>query len=466
MEMPEILNRMELLYPDVEKITLLRRAYVDEDISSLYKLVDADKDLRNSIDNDDLRALFRSVPGASSPENETLRKAVVEKDIANILKLLEPHISVDYKQAVLGHNMHSIMRVCEVDDDIRKAVLEQNLFSVFRLFTTLTNPQVELLRKATMNNHVSSLMDLITDDEDLRKSIVNHNLHSIFRVAGQKDSDLYRAVASDNKRAIFKLLDLDQNYITAILKKDFRSICAHVTGDTPLFDAVVKKNALSVFAMLEEYTDGSQYVNVFKRILRQQVQLDEDSFSQGQLKSKRWMASELGKHVSEIDCLYICAGWYAVAVPAILESGITVGRIRSFDVDDSCADIAEIVNKPTVIDGWKFRAVTKDIMDINYADHEYVLLNQSGTEIQQKDSPDCIINTSCEHLPDFAAWYDLIPEGTLVVLQANDFDDVETHVNTMDTIDGFVEQTPLTKELYSGELDTGLYTRYMRIGFK
>jgi len=466
MEMPEILNRMELLYPNNEKITWLRRAYVDQDISSLYKLVDADADVRNSIDNDDLRALFRTVPTAGSPETEILRKAIVEKDIANVLKALSDYISVDFKQAVLGHNVHSIMRVCGVDEDIRKAVLDQNLFSIFRLFTTLTKPQVELLRKAVMNNQISSLMELVTDDEDLRKSIVSHNLRSIFRVAKLDDGDLYRAITNDNRRSVYKLLNLDQNHITALKKKDFKSICAYLGGDTPLFDGIVKQNATSVFALLEEYTNGSQYVNVFKRIQRQQVDLDLDSFSQGQIKSKRWLADELARVVKNIDCMYICAGWYAVAVPAILENGITVGRIRSFDVDDSCAAIAETVNKPSVINGWQFKAATKDIMDINYADHEYTLLNQSGAEIHQQDSPDCILNTSCEHLPEFSKWYDLIPEGTLLVLQANDFDDVETHVNTMDTLDGFVEQTPFSKELFSGELDTGLYTRYMRIGIK
>ena len=34
---------------------------------------------------------------------------------------------------------------------------------------------------------------------------------------------------------------------------------------------------------------------------------------------------------------------------------------------------------------------------------------------------DLVINTSCEHLPDFDRWWKRIPAGQQVVLQSNDY---------------------------------------------
>ncbi len=78
----ELLDRLELLYADNNNLSDLRRLYIDNDLSSLFRLTDGD---------------------------EELRKAVVEK------------------------NMHSIFRLTDADEELRKAVVEQNIHSIFRL---------------------------------------------------------------------------------------------------------------------------------------------------------------------------------------------------------------------------------------------------------------------------------------------------------------------------------------------
>ncbi len=82
------------------------------------------------------------------------------------------------------------------------------------------------------------------------------------------------------------------------------------------------------------------------------------------------------------------------------------------------------------------------------------------------ESADTVINTSCEHIENFSKWYDLIPDGKLVVLQSNNFFDVEEHVNCVSNIKEFAEMTPMSNVLYEGELPLDKYTRYMRIGYK
>jgi hypothetical protein len=40
---------------------------------------------------------------------------------------------------------------------------------------------------------------------------------------------------------------------------------------------------------------------------------------------------------------------------------------RSFDIDETCADAADSLNRdPYVIEGWKFKATTSNIFEINY----------------------------------------------------------------------------------------------------
>ena len=149
----------------------------------------------------------------------------------------------------------------------------------------------------------------------------------------------------------------------------------------------------------------------------------------------------------------------------LFESGMKVDKIRSFDIDDSTVDIAKTFNKPWVMDSWKFQASIADIHTITYP-FKYEVSKADGSVCSLVDNPDTIINTSCEHIENFADWYAKIPNGKLVVLQSNNYADVEEHVNIHTSLESFVLQTPMKTELFSGELKLPKYTRYMRIGYK
>ena len=81
----------------------VRRLYNDNDISSVFKIAD----------------------------NEELRKAVVEKNLHSIFRLV--NASEDLRKAILEKNLHSIFRVTNADVDLRKAVMEENFYSMARL---------------------------------------------------------------------------------------------------------------------------------------------------------------------------------------------------------------------------------------------------------------------------------------------------------------------------------------------
>lgn len=347
MELYKLLDRFELLYSHDSRLADLRRAYIDQDLSSIFKL---------------------------STDNENYRKAILDENIYSIFRLIGD-------RNIFGNI-----------EDLRKAVVEQNLYSLFKL---------------------------IPDSDDLRKAVLDKNIHSIFR-----------------------LLNNDE------LKK-----------------LVIYDNRWAAYSLLTKYT-SSYFPEVFKYFWMNNINYDEDCFSRGQLLSKKWLVEEIKKLNLELGIVFLCAGWYGTLATMLFENNLKLEKIRCFDIDSTTEEIAEIFNRPWVIDGWKFKAVIEDIHNINFLEHKYTVNKYEGGTETLYDRPDTIINTSCEHIENFDEWYNKIPFHKLVVLQCNNYFEIEEHVNAKETLEEFKKQTPLTVELYSGELDLGKYKRFMRIGYR
>jgi hypothetical protein len=192
-----------------------------------------------------------------------------------------------------------------------------------------------------------------------------------------------------------------------------------------------------------------------------------DAFSLGQLKSKLWIVKELEKLNVNLGTVFICAGWYATLAQLLFNSkDLTLSKVRSFDIDSTCAEIAETFNKQELIDEWTFKASTLDIHNIEYDNFVYTTDKPDGTKETLCDTATTIINTSCEHIKNFNDWYDKIPEGKLVVLQNNNYDVLDEHINCVYSLEEFSDKTPMSLILYEGELVFNAYTRYMKIGYK
>lgn len=220
----------------------------------------------------------------------------------------------------------------------------------------------------------------------------------------------------------------------------------------------------SLFRLLETFSE-SQLIIATKKLLADPV-FDKDCMSRGQIKSKLWLIEELKKLDLNLGTIFLCGGWYATLATMIFENDLDVKKIRSFDLDNNCWKIAEIFNKPWVMKDWQFKSCTQDIHDINYSTHVYNVYRSNGSTCELTDSPDTVINTSCEHIENFKSWYEKIPSGKIVILQTNNYFDLPEHINCSKTIDDFADQTPMTEVLYSGELFLEKYSRFMRIGIK
>ena len=327
----------------------------------------------------------------------------------------------DLRRAYIDRDLYSIFKICNADEELRKAVLEKNIHSIFRL---------------------AADTKVVGTVEDFRKAVVEQNLHSIFRMLPPRFEELKKAVCEDNLHSIFRLLD----------NEDLRKL-------------VLTDNQWALYPILREY-NPSQFVEALRYMYIENIEFDEDCLSRGQLQSKLWLVQELEKISVDLGVVFLCAGWYGTLAIMLFESKLHLDKIRSFDIDESTEFIAETFNKPYVVDDWQFKPVIQDIHDINFEEHSYVVSKGDGDFEVLWDIPDTIINTSCEHIDNFDKWYGKIPIGRLVVLQCNDYEEIEEHVNTHKDLDSFAEQTPMETELYSGELDLGQYKRFMRIGFK
>jgi len=189
----------------------------------------------------------------------------------------------------------------------------------------------------------------------------------------------------------------------------------------------------------------------------------QDAFSLGQLKSKLWLIENLPENLGTV---FICAGWYGTLAALMFERAKSkFDKIRSFDIDETCAPVADTMNRPWVMDGWQFKASTLDILEMNFPT-THTTYRANGTSLELTEMPDTIINTSCEHISDFETWYSKIPIGKLVVLQSNNFYEIDDHVNCVDSVDHFKSLAPMSTLVYSGELELEKYSRFMLIGYK
>ena len=212
---------------------------------------------------------------------------------------------------------------------------------------------------------------------------------------------------------------------------------------------------------------NSSFFDNFGQLLNKYPNIKlNDLFSKGQMQSKRWLVNELAKLDLNLGLTFICAGWYGSLATFLLESNIKIDKIRSFDIDPTCAEIADTFNRSWVIDNWKFKASTLDIMEMKDYPIEYITRKFDGTEVKLCEIPNTIINTSAEHIKDFTAWYDCIPKNTIVVIQNNNYRKIEEHVNCVETKEDLSLQTPMSKCLFLGELQLAKYTRFMKIGIK
>jgi len=165
-----------------------------------------------------------------------------------------------------------------------------------------------------------------------------------------------------------------------------------------------------------------------------------DSMSKCQLVSKFRLMELLQFNAGYVGDVVIVGAWYGQL--AMLLNDANIGsNYTGVDIDHSTAVIAERLNRR--ID---YTHVIEDMYEFGY------------------DGYDTVINTSCEHIPDLKEWLDLLPKGTKVVLQSNNYSELEEHINCSESLDDFMSKAGLSEILILDETEMPIYTRYTIIG--
>lgn len=168
-----------------------------------------------------------------------------------------------------------------------------------------------------------------------------------------------------------------------------------------------------------------------------------DMLSSGQLASKEWAVRELSKVVRlDFQHVIIAGAWFGT-LGMLLKHQYPNLVMTLLDIDPRC----EIFLK-------NISTFDRDIFPVTEDMYKHIY------------TEDIVVNTSCEHIPDVKEWLKNIRSGTTVLLQSNNNSKDEGHINCVYSENEFIEKAGLSEVLYSGQLVTPMYTRYMIIGKK
>ncbi|MCO5062850.1 MAG: class I SAM-dependent methyltransferase [Rhizobiaceae bacterium] len=207
-----------------------------------------------------------------------------------------------------------------------------------------------------------------------------------------------------------------------------------------------RENAFDLTRGIAAYAK-SDLVGRLARVIAKHPEADiANAFNHKQVACKMWARDELYKSFGgNFRRIWVLGGWYGVLAAMLLEDRrFDIGLVESIDIDPHVATVATTLNGDTS----HFRALTADMYALDYAG----------------DGPDLVVNTSCEHISDIRGWLNLLPKGTKVLLQSNDYFAEPTHINCVESQQAFEKLAALAHVRFSGTLPQKKYNRFMLIG--
>lgn len=174
----------------------------------------------------------------------------------------------------------------------------------------------------------------------------------------------------------------------------------------------------------------------------------QGSFTSDLTRSKVWLIQELSKIRERVSTVYILGSWFGnLSLYMKLHPAVKTERIINVETDP------------------KFLRQSRKMLDhIGAVCVDHMRADANDLDYRRIDKDSVVINTSLTDM-DGREWYDRIPPGTLVALQARDHDPG----HQFHSVNDILEKFPLDV-LYQGELELRdpetAYTRFMVIGTK
>ncbi|WP_085035527.1 SAM-dependent methyltransferase [Ensifer aridi] len=207
------------------------------------------------------------------------------------------------------------------------------------------------------------------------------------------------------------------------------------------------ENAYDLARGLAAYS-GSRLVEGIARVIAKHPEANiANAFNHKQVGCKIWARDKLLESAgASYRRIVVLGGWYGILPAMLLEDPrFDIEAADSYDIDPAVEAVARTLNAAF---GDRFHAMTADMYALDYRD-----LNA-----------DLVINTSCEHIADLGNWLSLVPRGTRVLLQSNDYFSEPTHISCVSSLEEFRVQAGLARIDFAGALPMKKYTRFMLIG--
>ena len=178
---------------------------------------------------------------------------------------------------------------------------------------------------------------------------------------------------------------------------------------------------------------------ILQDFLTHQSNLDESSgyslagsFTHDLIASKVWLLTELARIAPQVGTVYVLGSWYGnLGVLLALDPVIKYKRLINVETDQKFLQASERIHNHLGMDNT-----------------EYMLADANTLDYRQLRSNGVVINTSLTDMPG-QAWFNNIPEGTLVVMQSRDHDPGNEAHSTQDIVDRY----PLSEIIYNGKLE-------------
>jgi len=207
-------------------------------------------------------------------------------------------------------------------------------------------------------------------------------------------------------------------------------------------------DSILVLRGLEEMYSEIQFIKRLRGCIEKHPDLNwGDAMSRGQITSKMWISEQLKtNHRINLGVVAVCGGWVGILPRILLDDGrFYITHLKNMDTDEAAIMASLDLN----IDyGPRYSATPIDCNSVSYARY------------------DTVINTSCEHFADFGKWYSNVPNDKMVILQSNNFTEIEDHVDCVENEDELADKANLSELIYKGSLPCYGYTRFMVIGVK
>jgi hypothetical protein len=160
------------------------------------------------------------------------------------------------------------------------------------------------------------------------------------------------------------------------------------------------------------------------------------------LQQLRYVLDELD--VPMLNVAYILGSWYGNLGILMALDNFPVKKIINVDIEPN------------------YIKLSKEFMQRLDARAQHMIQDVNKLDYRQARKPSVIINASCNDIAG-SSWFDRIPLGTLVVLNAGDQED---SLRTYQDLNALVQTWPMRKLLLADEFVYGDYQRFTVIGIK